>query len=337
MSNSLNRREKNLRLKILLIDFDKYLRYNSNTKNKKFEEFLMSRVAIITDTSAGFTPQQAVELGLTIVPIPFIINGEEYIENVNLTREKFFKLLEGNSNISTSQTSQIVLKECFDSLLASYDEIVFIPLSSGLTGICKTTKPTADEYNGRVQVVDNKRVSVTLKGAVLIAVELVKEGKSAKEIKEYLETDTFNSSIYITLTTLKYLKKGGRITATAAAIGTLLKIKPVLQIQGDKLDAYAKVMTMQQAKSKMINAVKKDLETRFKKYYDNGEMAIAIAHTSLNDMAAQQFAEEIKQEFQNLKFSYVDPLPLAITCHTGPDALALAVFKTYKDCLNLIK
>lgn len=337
MSNSLNRREKNLRLKILLIDFDKCLRYNSNTKNKKFEEFLMSRVAIITDTSAGFTPQQAVELGLTIVPIPFIINGEEYIENVNLTREKFFKLLEGNSNISTSQTSQIVLKECFDSLLASYDEIVFIPLSSGLTGICKTTKPTADEYNGRVQVVDNKRVSVTLKGAVLIAVELVKEGKSAKEIKEYLETDTFNSSIYITLTTLKYLKKGGRITATAAAIGTLLKIKPVLQIQGDKLDAYAKVMTMQQAKSKMINAVKKDLETRFKKYYDNGEMAIAIAHTSLNDMAAQQFAEEIKQEFQNLKFSYVDPLPLAITCHTGPDALALAVFKTYKDCLNLIK
>ena len=337
MSNSLNRREKNLRLKILLIDFDKYLRYNSNTKNKKFEEFLMSRVAIITDTSAGFTPQQAVELGLTIVPIPFIINGEEYIENVNLTREKFFKLLEGNSNISTSQTSQIVLKECFDSLLASYDEIVFIPLSSGLTGICKTTKPTADEYNGRVQVVDNKRVSVTLKDAVLIAVELVKEGKSAKEIKEYLETDTFNSSIYITLTTLKYLKKGGRITATAAAIGTLLKIKPVLQIQGDKLDAYAKVMTMQQAKSKMINAVKKDLETRFKKYYDNGEMAIAIAHTSLNDMAAQQFAEEIKQEFQNLKFSYVDPLPLAITCHTGPDALALAVFKTYKDCLNLIK
>ena len=337
MSNSLNRREKNLRLKILLIDFDKYLRYNSNTKNKKFEEFLMSRVAIITDTSAGFTPQQAVELGLTIVPIPFIINGEEYIENVNLTREKFFKLLEGNSNISTSQTSQIVLKECFDSLLASYDEIVFIPLSSGLTGICKTTKPTADEYNGRVQVVDNKRVSVTLKGAVLIAVELVKEGKSAKEIKEYLETDTFNSSIYITLTTLKYLKKGGRITATAAAIGTLLKIKPVLQIQGDKLDAYAKVMTMQQAKSKMINAVKKDLETRFKKYYDNGEMAIAIAHTSLNDMAAQQFAEEIKQEFPNLKFSYVDPLPLAITCHTGPDALALVVFKTYKDCLNLIK
>lgn len=297
----------------------------------------MSRVAIITDTSAGFSPKQAVELGITIVPIPFIINGEEYIENVNLTREKFFELMESNSNISTSQPSQIILKECFDSLLANYDEVVFIPLSSGLTGICKSTQPTAEEYNGKVQVVDNKRVSVTLKGAVLIAVELAKEGKSAKEIKDYLETDTFNSSIYITLTTLKYLKKGGRITATAAAIGTLLKIKPVLQIQGDKLDAYAKVMTMQQAKNKMINAVKKDLETRFKKYYDNGEMAIAVAHTSLNDMVAQKFTEELKQEFPKLKFSFIDPLPLSITCHIGPDSLALAVFKTYKNSLDNLK
>lgn len=295
----------------------------------------MSRVAIITDTSAGFTPKEAVELGLTIVPIPFIINGEEYMENVNLTREKFFELMNQNANISTSQPSQAILKECFDSLLANYDEVVFIPLSSGLTNICKSTQPTAEEYNGKVQVVDNKRVSITLKCAVYTALQLVKEGKTAKEIKEYLETDTFNSSIYITLTTLKYLKKGGRITPTAAAIGTLLKIKPVLQIQGDKLDAYAKVMTLQQAKSKMINAIKKDLDTRFKKYYDNGEMAIAVAHTGLTDDNAKKFAEEIKQEFPNLKFTFIDPLPLVITCHIGPDSLAVGVFKTYKNSLMI--
>lgn len=334
MSNSLNCREKIVCKNFVLIDLIQYLSYNAITKFKTNKEFLMSRVAIITDTSAGFTPQQAVELGLTIVPIPFIIDGEEYIENVNLTREEFFQKMQENASISTSQPSQIVLKECFDSLLASYDEIVFIPLSSGLTGICKSTQPTVEEYAGKVQLVDNKRVSLTLKGAVYIALKLASEGKSAKEIKEYLETDTFNSSIYITLTTLKYLKKGGRITATAAAIGTLLKIKPVLQIQGDKLDAYSKVMTMNQAKTKMINAIKKDLETRFKKYYDNNEMAIAVAHTSLNDIAAKTFAEEIKQEFPNLKFTFIDPLPLAITCHIGPDALACAVFKTYKDCVE---
>ena len=177
------------------------------------------------------------------------------------------------------------------------------------------------------------RAKRLLKATVYIALELAKEGKTAQEIKEYLETDTFNSSIYITVTTLKFLRKGGRITATAAAIGSLLKIKPVLQIQGDKLDAFAKVITINQAKSKMINAVRKDLDTRFKKYYDNGEMTLAVAHSSYTSEQANKFAEELKQEFPKLKINFIDSLPLSIICHTGPDAIAMGIYKTYKNSL----
>lgn len=296
----------------------------------------MSKVAIVTDSSVGFTLKEAKSLGIHIINIPFIIDGEEYIENENLTRECFFEKLINNASISTSQPPQQEIKECWDNLLKTYDELVYIPLSSGLSATCKVSQNSALEYNGRVEVVDNKRVSVTLKATIYIALKLVSEGKSAKQIKEYLETDTFNSSIYITVTTLKYLKKGGRVTATAAAIGSLLKIKPVLQIQGDKLDAYAKVMTMQQAKSKMINAIKKDLDTRFKMPYEKGEMAIAVAHSGFTDALAKLYAEDIKKEFPKLKFTFIDSLPLSIICHIGPDALAVAIFKDYNNSINNI-
>jgi len=297
----------------------------------------MKNVAVVTDSSCGFNEQEALKLGIRIIQIPFIIDGEEYEENKNLTRDSFFKKMETSDSIHTSQPSQEVVKETWDELLKEYNEVVYIPLSSGLSATCKTSQASAEEYKGKVQVVDNKRVSVTLKASLLTALKLSEEGKTAREIKEYLETDTYNSSIYITVTTLKYLKKGGRITATAAAIGSLLKIKPVLQIQGDKLDAFAKVMTMGQAKQKMINAVQKDLDTRFKKFNENNEMAIAVAHTCHDQREAMPFVEEIKQAFPNLEFMGVESLPLSIMCHIGPNALAVGVFKKYKNSLDIIK
>lgn len=297
----------------------------------------MKNVAVVTDSSCGFSVEEATKLGITIIQIPFIIDGEEYEENKNLTRESFFEKMEISDSISTSQPSQSLITEAWDNLLKEYNQLVYIPLSSGLSATCKTSQHSAEEYKGKVEVVDNKRVSVTLKATLLAALKMSEEGKTAQEIKEYLETDTYNSSIYISLTTLKYLKKGGRITATAAAIGSLLKIKPVLQIQGEKLDAYAKVMTMSQAKQKMISAIKKDLDTRFKKYNEAGEMAIAVAHTCLNKNDASPFVEEVKSAFPNLEFMSVESLPLSIMCHIGQNALAVGVFKKYKDSLDLVK
>jgi len=297
---------------------------------------IMSRVAIVTDSSSGFSQSEADSLGIKLIYIPYIIDGEEYIENKNLTREKFFEFLNSASSISTSQPSQLVIKELWDEILKEYDELVYIPLSSGLSATCKMSQLSAEEYKGKVEVVDNKRVSVTLKISVLNALKMAEEGKSAKEIKQELETDTYNSSIYITVTTLKYLKRGGRITATAAAIGSLLKIKPVLQIQGDKLDAYAKVMTMQQAKTKMINAIKKDLETRFKKAYENNEMALAIAHSAYTNDQALAFYKEVQTAFPNLEIISIDSLPLSIICHIGPDSIAMATFKKYKNSTELL-
>ena len=297
----------------------------------------MNKVAIVTDSSSGFSPEEAERLGIKIMYIPFIIDGEEYVENKNLTREKFFELLENANTFSTSQPSQEITRQCWDELLKTYEQLVYIPISSGLSATCKISQASAKNYNGRVEVVDNKRVSVTLKAAVLNALVMAEEGKSAQEIKQALETDTFNSSIYITVTTLKYLKRGGRITATAAAIGSLLKIKPVLQIQGDKLDSFAKVMTMQQAKSKMINAIQKDLDTRFKKFYDNGEIAITVAHSGITNENALAFAEEVKKVFPKLEFTFVDSLPLSIICHIGQDSLAVAVYKKYKNSTKILK
>lgn len=296
----------------------------------------MIRTAIVTDSSSGLTQNEREKLNITVVNIPYIINGEEYIENVNLTREQFFEMQAENANISTSQPSQIAIKEVWDNILKDYDELVYIPLSSGLSASCNTAELLSEQYLGKVQVIDNKRVSVTLKGSLYIAHQLIKEGKSAKEVKDYLESDTFNSSIYITVPTLKHLRKGGRVTAAAAAIGNLFKIKPVLQIQGDKLDAFSKVITMNQAKNKMVYACQKDLETRFKRYRETNEMVYAIAYSHLTNEEALIYAKEIGKAFPDLKFTFVDSLPLSIISHTGPDCLAVAMFKSYNNCFENI-
>ena len=200
----------------------------------------MSKIAYVTDSNSGITQKEAKELGIAVLPMPFFINGEIYYEDISLTQQEFYKRLEEDADISTSQPSPADIQELWDKLLEEADEIVHIPMSSGLSGSCATAQMLAEEYEGKVQVVNNQRISVTMRQSVMDALTLGKAGKSAAEIKEILEAQKFDSSIYISLETLKYLKKGGRITPTAAALGTILNLKPVLQIQGEKLDAYAK-------------------------------------------------------------------------------------------------
>lgn len=283
----------------------------------------MKRVLIITDSNAGITPEEAKIIGIKIVPMPFIINGEEFYEGINLTQEEFYKkLLDENANVSTSQPSTYYLRDMWDECLKEYLEIVYIPMSSGLSASQANAQIQSTYYNGRVQVVDNQRISVTMKESVLEAVELVKLGKSAREIREYLESTRELSSIYIMVDTLKYLKRGGRITAAGAALGTILRIKPVLKIRGQKLDAFFKAMNIKQAKLKMINQIKFDLENDFKEYYEQGKMIISIAHTQ-NFEEAEKFKADVINMIPGVIVRFVDPLSLSVSCHIGPGALAI--------------
>ncbi len=277
----------------------------------------------MTDSNSGIQQSEADKLGVFVIPMPFVINGDTYYEGINLNYDQFFEFLRSNADVSTSQPSIASLTETWDKLLQEYDKVIFIPMSSGLSGTCDTAKTFARNYDCRVLVVDNKRISVTLKQSVLDALELVKKGYTAEQIKDELEKNGPNSSIYIMVDTLKYLKKGGRITAAGAAIGTLLKIKPVLTIQGEKLDAYQKVMSVKQAKIVMINAIKKDIQNRFGG--DSDDLLIAMAYT-YDLEAAKLFMNEVQQAFPN-KNIVLDPLSLSVSCHIGPGALAVTVTK----------
>lgn len=284
----------------------------------------MKKVAIVTDSNSGITQSQVKDHeGLYVIPMPFTIGGEEYFEDINLTQQEFYQKLLSNEDISTSQPSIGGIVELWENLLKEYDEVVHIPMSSALSMSCETAKNFAKQFDGKVQVVDNHAISVTLKESVFDALKLAKKGVAAKEIKELIEENRKNSSIYIMVSTLKYLKKGGRITPAAAAIGTLLKIKPVLQIQGGKLDQYAKVLNEKAARTKMIDAIKKDLETRFKDFVKKGQIRLYIAHTNCQEKA-EAFAEEIRQKIPKVPLTYVDPLSLSIACHIGDGALAIA-------------
>lgn len=293
------------------------------------------KVGVVTDNSCGLTPEEAKKLGVKMTYIPFLIDGEEYSEDKNLTRELFYEKLNSSASVSTSQPNQEVVKALWNEALKEYDEIVYIPLSSGLSSTCQSSEFSSLEYGGKVQVVNNKRVSVTLKLAIYEALELAKKGKSALEIKTILEEEALNASIYIMVPTLKFLKKGGRVTAAAAAIGSLLNIKPVLQIQGDKLDAYAKVLTIKQAKSKMINAIKKDIETRFSNKKPNQDIVISLAHTCTNIDEFNEFKQEVIQEFgSSYAVMFDDPLPLGIACHIGTGSLAITCCLVDKSVIS---
>ena len=285
----------------------------------------MRKIAIVTDSNSGITQDEGRKLGISVLPMPFYINEVMYLEGVTLSQEEFYERLKKDESISTSQPNPGEVCGLWDTLLKEYNEIVHIPMSSGLSASCETAMGLARDYNGKVQVVDNQRISVTQKQSVMEALTLVQAGKSAAEIREILEAERRESSIYITLETLKYLKKGGRITPAAAAIGTVLNLKPVLQIQGDKLDAYSKVRGKKQAKRVMLKAMKEDFDSRFAEYAKRGEMCLEMAYTG-NQEEAEEFKKEVQEMFPDYEIQ-MDPLSLSVACHIGHGALAVACSK----------
>lgn len=289
----------------------------------KQEETSM-KVAVVTDSNSGITQAQAKEMGVYVLPMPFMIDGTEYLEDINLTQKEFYEHLSGDHDVSTSQPSPETILNLWEKLLEEYDAVVHIPMSSGLSSSCQTAKMLADDFDGKVQVADNHRISVTQRRSVQDALDMVAAGMDAEAICKKLEETGLDSTIYITVDTLKYLKKGGRITPAAAALGTLLRLKPVLTIQGEKLDAFAKARTMKQARSMMITAITRDLETRFDDV--TGEKTyIDVAHTD-NDEMAQELAAELREFFPETEVR-VEPLSLSVACHIGPGALAIAATK----------
>ncbi len=290
----------------------------------------MSKVAIITDSNSGITQQQAKEYGVSVIPMPFYIDEELCYEGVSLSQEEFYEKLKNDVEINTSQPSPADLTFLWEEMLATHDEIVYIPMSSGLSNSCQTAKIMAQEYDGKVEVVNNQRISVTQKQSVLDAVALAESGKTAAEIREILEKEKFESSIYITLDTLKYLKKGGRITPAAAAIGTVLNLKPVLQIQGEKLDSFKKARGKEAAKKIMIEAVKNDLENKYKGV-DKSKIHMHAAYSG-NPEEAEQWVKELEENFPGFEIN-ADPLSLSVSCHIGHGALAVATSKSIDEYL----
>ena len=286
----------------------------------------MKKIAIMTDSNSGITQKEAAGLDISVLPMPFMINDITYFEDINLTQEHFYEFLENDAAVSTSQPSPDSLIHMFHKLLAEYDEVVHIPMSSGLSGSCQTACMLAQEpeFAGKVFVVNNQRISVTQTQSVQDAMELVKKGYDGAQIKKILEEDKFNSSIYIMLDTLFYLKKGGRITPAAAALGTLLKLKPVLQIQGEKLDAFAKARTKSAGKSMMLQAIKNDIENRFGGFDEGAKerVTLHIAYTKDAEEAAL-WKQEVMEAFPGFRLKMA-PLSLSVACHIGPGALALA-------------
>ena len=288
------------------------------------------KIAVVTDSNSGITQAQAKDMGVAVLPMPFMIDGETYYEDITLTREQFYQRLKDNADIATSQPTPDSILKMWDKLLKEYDQIIHIPMSSGLSGSCSTAMMLAgeDEYEGKVFVVDNRRISVTQYQSVKDAQMLAAMGMDGAQIKKRLEETAADSVIFITVDTLKYLKKGGRITPAAAALGTLLKIKPVLIILGEKLDSFAKARTMKQAKTMMMNAIQKELDGRL---HDSEcrNCHLAIAHTD-NEEAALEFKKEVEERFPNADV-YMAPLSLSIACHIGPGSLAVTATRKMEE------
>lgn len=283
---------------------------------------MAEKIAIITDTNSGITVETAKEINVILISMPFIVNGVSYYEGINFTKDEFYKEMRNDSDISTSQPSPADVTDIWEETLKSYDTIVYIPMSSGLSSSCNTAKMLSEDYEGKVCVADNKRISITQKQSVLDAVKLREQGFSAKEIKQKLEEMTYDASIYVAVDTLKYLKKGGRVTAAGAAMGSILNIKPILQIQGDKLDAYAKSRGMKQAEKKLIEAVQKDIDGRFK---GDNNICVAVAYSG-EDSIGENWLKKVQESFPQFDVM-CDPLSLSIACHTGEGALGIGCFK----------
>lgn len=281
----------------------------------------MAKTAIATDSNSGISQELAKKLGISVIPMPFTIDDQLYFEDVTLTQEQFYEKLQSDCTITTSQPAPGDVMDLWDKLLDKYDEVVYIPMSSGLSNSCETALMLAEDYDGKVFVVNNQRISVTQKLSVLDAIELAKQGRSGAEIKDFLEETKLESSIYITVDTLKYLKQGGRVTPAAAAIGTILNIKPVLQIQGEKLDSFAKARGFKQAKKIMLDAVEKDMKERFA-----GQKVHLQAAYTCSEADAREWKQEIEARFPGYEVD-MDKLTLSIACHIGPGAVAIACTK----------
>ena len=287
----------------------------------------MKSIAIVTDSNCGMSPTQVKDLGIYMLPMPFFIDDKEYLEDIDMNQSEFFQHLEQNPGcrVSTSQPTPESVTTLWDKLLKDYDEIVHIPMSSGLSSSMQTARMLAEDYDGRVRVVNNQRISGTLRYSAIEAIQQAKNGLSADEIGTWLEKTRFDSSIYITVATLKYLKQGGRITPAAAALGTMLRLKPVLQIQGEKLDAFSKARTMTQAKSTMTKAIKDDIADRF-----GEKINLDVIH-SHNLEAAEEFRKEVLTTFPNIGEVNISPLSLGVSCHIGPGSLALTCSKVHPE------
>lgn len=280
------------------------------------------KLAIITDSNSGITQNQAKEMGVYVLPMPFMVDDKTYFEGIDLSQQEFYEKLDQGCDISTSQPSPDAVMSLWEQVLETHDQVLHIPMSCGLSGSCQTAIMLSRDYEGKVLVVNNQRISVTQRQSVLDAMAMAEKGMTGEEIKAELERTKLESSVYITVDTLKYLKKGGRITPAAAALGTLLKIKPVLTIQGEKLDAFAKARTMKQAKSMMITAISRDMEARFEDK-EAKNTHLQIAHTNSPE-AAMELKRELEVLFPNTGDIYVDALSLSVSCHIGPGSLAIA-------------
>ena len=287
----------------------------------------MSNIAIVTDSNSGITQAEARELGIYVVPMPFYINGELYYEDISLTQEDFYRKLKEDATISTSMPAPGDVMDLWNTLLEDYDEVVYIPMSSGLSSSCMTAISLAEDedYEGRVFVVNNQRISVTQRQSALDAKRMAEAGYSAAEIRSKLEETKLDASIYITVDTLKYLKKGGRITPAAAALGTLLRVKPILQIQGDKLDSFAKCRTLKQAKATMLEAIRSDLTERFG-LGDTPEKAVIAGAYTCSPEEADEWRAEVQSHYPDHDI-VIQPLSLSVACHIGPGSVAVTVSK----------
>ena len=282
---------------------------------------MKNKIAIVTDTNSGITQEEAKELGIYLLSMPFFINNKTYYEGLTLNHEEFLEKLKTNEDISTSQVSPGVIIELWDTLLKDYDYILHIPMSSGLSSSTETAKMLANDYDGKVLVVDNKRISVTFKQSVLDALYLIDKGLTAKEIQETLEKNSLEAIIYLTVDTLKYLEKGGRITPAVAALGTMFKIKPVLLIDGGKLDTYKKVRGLKSAQKTMIDAIKNDIETRFK----DSDYILYTAYCGDVEQG-DKWNNIVKEAFPEHDILN-DVLPMSVSCHVGPGTLGIACIK----------
>lgn len=290
----------------------------------------MSGIAVMTDSNCGIMPEEGRKLNIHVLPMPVIIDGRTYFEGVDITADEFYKKQAAGAEITTSQPSPGDVTAMWDKLLKDYDQVVFIPMSSGLSNTCQTAVMLSDDepYKGRVFVINNHRISVTQLQSVYDAGALAEEGKTAEEIRNILEKEALDASIYIVVDTLEYLKKGGRITPAAAAIGTVLRLKPVLTIQGGKLDSHAKTRGMKSAFRIMLQAVKDDISSRFSHLKKQGVLKVGIANTPMDEGALATFRTEMQKNFPDMELVY-SPLTMSIGTHIGTGGLGIGVFRSH--------